>query len=74
MTRFGKEIIDYKYKVEEPNYVLCCPTMDATFFWKGVIWAAKAAKMVYQLQVGNGRKIRFWEDHWLGTSSLAIQY
>lgn len=24
--------------------------------------------------VGDGRKIRFWEDHWLGNSSLAIQF
>jgi hypothetical protein len=24
--------------------------------------------------VGNGRKIRFWEDVWLGSSSLVIQY
>ena len=22
----------------------------------------------------NGEKVRFWEDNWLGTSSLAIQY
>jgi hypothetical protein len=24
--------------------------------------------------VGDGRKIRFWEDQWFGDSSLAIQY
>lgn len=24
--------------------------------------------------VGNGRKIRFWEDHWTGNVSLAIVY
>ena len=24
--------------------------------------------------IGNGEKIRFWKNNWLGTSSLAIQY
>jgi hypothetical protein len=24
--------------------------------------------------VGDGRKIKFWEDHWFGTCSLVIQY
>jgi hypothetical protein len=43
-------------------------------FWKGVIWAAKAAKLGYQWKVGNGKKIKFWEDHWFGSSSLAIHY
>jgi hypothetical protein len=32
------------------------------------MWAAKAAKME------NGKKIRFWEDLWFGSYSLAIQY
>jgi hypothetical protein len=25
-------------------------------------------------QIGNGKKVRFWEDHWFGTCSLAIQF
>lgn len=28
----------------------------------------------YCWKVSNGIKIRFWEDSWLGSSSLAIQY
>jgi hypothetical protein len=59
--------------VDEPN-IFCCPSGDASPFWKGVMWAAKAARMGYQWQVGNGKKIKFWEDQWFGTSSLAIQY
>jgi hypothetical protein len=43
-------------------------------FWKGVLWAAEAAKIGYQLKVGNGRRVIFWEEQWFGTSSLAIQY
>jgi hypothetical protein len=30
--------------------------------------------MGYRWKVGKGNKIRFWEDHWFGTCSLAIQY
>lgn len=48
--------------------------MGASDFLKGVIWAAQAAKMGYRWQVGNGKQVKFWEDNWLGTSSLAIQY
>jgi hypothetical protein len=29
--------------------------------------------MGYRWKIGNGLKIQFWEDAWLGTSSLAIQ-
>jgi hypothetical protein len=30
--------------------------------------------MGYKWKVGSGKKIRLWEDMWLGSSSLAIQY
>jgi hypothetical protein len=30
--------------------------------------------MSYRWQVGDGSKIRFWEGHWFGSCSLAIQY
>jgi hypothetical protein len=43
-------------------------------FWKGVLWAAKAAKVGYQWKVGDGERVKFWEDQLFGTSSLAIQY
>jgi hypothetical protein len=71
--KIRKQIIDYKYGVDEPN-IFCCPSGGASPFWKGVMWAAKAARMGFQWQVGNGKKIKFWEDQWFGTSSLAIQY
>jgi hypothetical protein len=38
------------------------------------MWAAKAAKMGFRWKVGDGKKIKFWEDNWLGNSSLAIQF
>jgi hypothetical protein len=41
---------------------------------RGFMWADKAAKMGYRWKIGNGHKIKFWEDVWLGSSSLAIQF
>jgi hypothetical protein len=38
------------------------------------MWAAKAVKMGCQWKVGDGKKVKFWEDHWFGSYSLAIQY
>ena len=39
-----------------------------------MLWAAQAARLGYCWKVGNGRKVRFWEDMWFGGSSLAVQY
>ena len=30
--------------------------------------------MSYRWLIGNGEKVRFWVDNWLGSLSLAIQY
>jgi hypothetical protein len=38
------------------------------------MWAAKAGKLGYRWNMGNGQRIRFWEDLWVGSYSLAIQY
>jgi hypothetical protein len=66
-------LIDFKYNTAKPNIFTCKPDGTSNF-WKGVLWAASVAKMGYRWKVGNGCKIKFWEDVWIGTSSLAIQY
>ena len=72
--KIWKKIVDAKYRTSNPN-ILSCPESNAySPFWKGVLWAAKAAKMGYQWKVGNGRKAKFWEDHWFGSCSLSIQF
>jgi hypothetical protein len=38
------------------------------------MWAAKAAKMGIRWKIEDGKKVKFCEDNWLGTSSLAIQF
>jgi hypothetical protein len=51
-----------------------CSNVGASNFWKGVLWAANVARMGCRWKIGNGKSVRFWEDIWLGSSSLAIQY
>jgi hypothetical protein len=58
---------------DKPN-IFTCPEIGISNFWKGVICAARVAKMWYRWKVGNGKKVRFWKDVWLGSSNLAIQY
>jgi hypothetical protein len=46
----------------------------AHLFWKGVMWAASAAKVGYRWVVGNGNHVLFWEDNWIGHCPLSILY
>ena len=71
--KLWKQIIDHKYQVNSPN-IFPASVSGASPFWKGLLWASNAAKLGYQWKVGNGRKVKFWEDHWFGETSLAIQY
>jgi hypothetical protein len=71
--KFWKRLVDFKYMTCSPN-ILACRDLGVSNFWKGVMWAAQAARIRYKWKVGCGRKVRFWENMWLGTSSLAIHY
>jgi hypothetical protein len=68
-----KNIIDAKYRTASPN-IFCCNPRNSSPFWKGVLWATQVAKMGLGWNVRDGRKVRFWEDQWFETCSLAIQY
>jgi hypothetical protein len=67
------KLVDFKYKTTKPN-IFCCSDVGVSPFWKGIIWAMQAAHMGIKWVVSNGQKIRFWEDQWLGNTSLAILY
>jgi hypothetical protein len=71
--KLWKEVIDFKYNTSKPN-IFYTKDNKASQFFKSFMWAAKAAKMGYRWKVGDGRKIKFWEDNWMGSSSLAIQF
>jgi hypothetical protein len=69
--KLWKQIVDFKYDTRNPN-IFTCSTLDVSPFWKGVMWAANAARLGYKWKIGDGRMIMFWEDQWLGSTSLAI--
>jgi hypothetical protein len=71
-NKIWRMIVDYKYDLS-PNLLRANP-LQCSPFWKGVMWAASAAKIGYKWQVGNGRKILFWVDTWIGNCSLAILF
>jgi hypothetical protein len=68
-----KQVIDEKYKTRKPN-ILHSPSEGTSQFFRGIMWAVKATKMGYRWKIGDGKRVKFWEDNWLGTSSLAIQF
>jgi hypothetical protein len=71
--KIWRDLIDFKYKTDRPN-IFDTKDANCSHFFKGFMWAARAAKVGFRWKVGDGRKIKFWEDNWLGSSSLAIQF
>jgi hypothetical protein len=59
-SKLWRDIIDCKYNTA-PN-LFCCRDRNVSPFWKGMLWAAQAAKMGYRWKPGNGERITFWED------------
>jgi hypothetical protein len=59
--KIWKLLVEFKYKTSNPN-ILTCSDLGASNFCKGVMWTAQAARMGYKCKVGNGEKVRFWED------------
>jgi hypothetical protein len=66
-------IIQQKY-VRHGTNIFCLPHSQPFNFWNGVLWAAKSLKFGFRWSVGDGSKIRFWEDTWFGTAPLAVQF
>jgi hypothetical protein len=64
--------VEFKYH-PSPN-LFCCPDRNSSPFLKTVLWETRAAKMGYKWKIGDEKNIRFWEDQWFGSCSLAIQY
>ena len=71
--KIWKTLIDHKYRTNSPN-IFYCNSQNMSRFWKGVLEVVKSIKFGYRWIVGDGRKIRFWEDTWFGNSPLATQF
>jgi hypothetical protein len=72
--KLWKKVVDQKYC--RRGNIFCSDRSLAPPFWKCVILAAQAVKMGYMWSVGKGKgdKVRFWEDTWVGTAPLAVQF
>lgn len=68
-----RTIVDNKYNTQSPS-IFSSNTVGVSKFWSGIMWAVKAVKFGYRWVVGDGSKIKFWEDTWFGTSPLAVQF
>jgi hypothetical protein len=51
--KIWKQIIDHKYRVNNPN-IFACSSFGASPFWKGFVWATEAAKMGSNGELGMG--------------------
>ena len=69
--KLWKTMVDAKYNTQNPN-IFCSRTVGVSNFGKGVMWAVHSIKFGYRWKMGNGGKIRFWEDTWIGTSPLSV--
>lgn len=58
-NKLCKQFLDFKYKTDEPN-IFYISTAGASEFFKGMMWAASAAKMGYRWKIGDGKKCKFW--------------
>jgi hypothetical protein len=65
-NKLWRNIIDKKYC--KNSNIFHSNKTHASPFWKGVILATKALKFGYRWVIGNGLKVRFWEDIWFGSA------
>jgi hypothetical protein len=69
--RLWRDIVEKKYC--RHGNVFHADQGQPSLFWKGMLMEAQAVKLGYRWLPRDGRKIRFWEDTWFGTSPLAVQ-
>jgi len=57
--KLWRKLIDHKYDTSKAN-IFDSPTVGVSQFFRGMIWAAK---MGCTWKIGNGRKVKLWEDN-----------
>ena len=66
-------LIDHKYRTNNPNLLWSRQGVGSPF-WKGVTWAFEGIRPFFRWNLGNGNKVSFWDDTWVGDSSLKTQF
>jgi hypothetical protein len=70
--KLWRNIIEEKYC--KRGNIFHSDKTHASPFWKGVFLAAQALIFGYRWIIGDGCKIRFWENIWFGSTPLAVQF
>lgn len=60
--KMWRQMIDHKYNTQNPN-IFCSNTSGSSNFFNVMMSAALVAKMGYKWRIGNGKKVKFWEDN-----------
>jgi hypothetical protein len=69
--KLWKYVIDAKYDTKKSN-IFSFNLAATSRFFKGFMWAVNSVKFGFRWIVGDGAKIKFWEDTWFGTSPLSV--
>src|SRR4051812_48688278 len=73
--KIWKTFIDKKYFPQRRvNVFVPSSNPKISIFWKGVSSTIRALKFGYRWNVGDGKKVRLWEDTWFGVSPLSVQF
>lgn len=65
-----KRAIVLKYGLEDRGWRSRLPRE----FWKVIMKEADWVDNNVEFVLGNGRRVRFWQDHWCGNSSLRLAF
>jgi hypothetical protein len=68
-----QELLQNKYLSQKTLSQVQAKPMDSPF-WKGLMRAKEDFFARGSFKIGDGSEVRFWEDVWLGTTSLAARY
>ena len=69
------QVISRKYEIEEGGW--CNREVREGYevgFWKEIRKEWPFMKDKFAFSVGNGRRVRFWEDRWCGDKALSISF
>lgn len=66
-------LVEYKYQTNKPN-LLWSKEKVGSPFWKSFSWALAGVRPFYKWVVGDGSRVSFWHDVWVGDISLKTQF
>src|SRR4051812_37762901 len=68
-----QEMIKVKY-LRKKTLTQCRPSPAYSHFWSGIVSIKNLFYTCCERLLGDGRKMRFWEDKWLGKKPLYLMF